>query len=99
MYREDIGMKQFDVHINTGIRNYNMEIRASSPKEAALQACSLVAMQYNIKIQRDRIVKCIIKKEWRGDWSSWWGSLIEVTELGTNKYNSYELSATIDTDR
>ena len=69
MYREDIGIKQFDVHINTGIRNYNMEIRASSPKEAALQACSLVAMQYNIKIQRDRIVKCIIKKEWRCDWS------------------------------
>ena len=92
-------MKVFRVHINTGVRNYNMEINASSPKEAALQACSRVAVQYNISIQREKLSKCMIKKEWNNDWSSWWGSLIEVTELGTNRYNSYELTATIDTDR
>lgn len=91
-------MKLFGVHINTGVRNYNMEISANSPKEAALQACSRVAMQYNIDITREKLSKYLIKKEWNGDWSTFWCTLVEVTELGTGRYNSYEQQAIIDKD-
>ena len=89
-------MNLFEVHVNTGVRNYVTSVYADSPKDAAIICCARIAVNNNIEITKDKLSKGINSKTFTGDWSSWCGSLIEVKNYKTGKVYTYNLIYDID---
>ena len=86
-------MKRYSVFINYGDGSSKLTTVANSPKDAAVSACYMLVCQMQKDIKMDKIEKSTTKKDWTGNWNDWWGTFVEVTEIGTNKVSTYQCTA------
>lgn len=88
--------KVYNVHINTGVRNYTQSVKADSPKRAVHIFAYHIAKQFNVKKSdlSNHILSNIEILE--GGYDNIWGYIYaEVIDTNTGKRYEYKIKCSL----